>query len=281
MKKQIIADYDGIEWLYSPDWEYKDYGDCKRHLQMIIPYKREWNDGETVPIILFIPGSIWYKQELYNDIPKLTRLAERGYAIAVLEYRESTIAKFPAQIEDVSNALEFLTGKAEQFHFDMNNVFLMGNSSGGHVAMMSMLMNAHGLCKPFLNVKGVISESGSTDLLICAKAPLAPWMKKRPSTDLLGIDTIEGNEELAKKASCSMYITENIELPPVLLLHSENDPVVSVENSRMLFDKLESTHHDVDYFELKDSDAHCGPVFFTDGILDIIQEFIDGKTNRT
>lgn len=275
MKAKLEVKNQELEWLYSPDWEYYDYGNCKRHLQMLFPFKREWKQDEKFPIILMIPGSAWHKQELYNDIPKFTKLAERGFAIAVLEYRESDISKFPAQVEDVSNALAFLTTKAEQFHFDMNRIFLMGNSSGGHVAMMSVLYNAHGLCKTLPNIRGVISESGSTDILTCAKEPLPPWMKVRPSTVLLGIEQIEGNEEIAEKASCAMYISEDVKLPPVLLFHSENDPVVSVENSRLLYEKLSSTHHEVYYYELEGNDAHGGNDFFDSKILDIIQEFCD------
>ena len=134
MKENLKVKNQDLEWLYSPDWEYYDYGNCKRHLQMLLPFKREWKQDEKFPIILMIPGSAWHKQELYNDIPKFTKLAERGFAIAVLEYRESDISKFPAQIEDVSNALDFIATKAEQFRFDINRIFIMGNSSGGHVA---------------------------------------------------------------------------------------------------------------------------------------------------
>lgn len=275
MKSMLEVNCTDLEWLYSPDWVYFDYGNCKRHLQMLLPFKGKWEQDEKFPVILMIPGSAWHKQELYNDIPKFIKLAERGFAIAVLEYRESDLSRFPAQIEDVSNALNFIDTKAEQFHFDMNRIFLMGNSSGGHVAMMSVLHDAHGLCKPMPNIRGVISQCGSTDILICAKEPLPLWMEVRPSTVLLGIEQIEGNEELAEKASCAMYITEDVELPPVLLFHSENDPVVSVENSRLLYEKLNNTHHEVYYYELEGSDAHCGNTFFDSKILNIIQKFCD------
>lgn len=275
MKKKLKINAQELQWLYSPDWEYYDYGNCKRRLQMLLPYKREWQQDEKFPIILMIPGSAWHKQELYNDIPKFAKLAERGFAIAVLEYRESDLSKFPAQIEDVSNALDFIAAKADQFHFDKNRIFLMGNSSGGHIAMMSVLFHAHGRCKPLPDIRGVICQSGSTDILICAQEPLLPWMKVRPSTVLLDVERIEGNEEIAKRASCAMYITEDVTLPPILLFHSENDPVVSVENSRHLYDKLSSTHHEVCYYELEGNDEHGGNTFFSSAILDIIQAFCD------
>lgn len=127
--------------------------------------------------------------------------------VAAMEYRESDIAAFPAQVEDVGNALQFIPTVADRFHIDMSRIFLMGNSSGGHIAMMSVLFNAHGLCRPLPKISGVISESGAADLLVCAREPLPSWMKTRPSAVLLGVDTIEGNEALAEKASCAMYIT--------------------------------------------------------------------------
>ena len=190
-----------------------------------------------------------------------------------MEYRESDIAIFPAQIEDVYNALKFIPQIADNFHIDTSKIFIMGNSSGGHIAMMSVLFNAHGLCGALPKISGVICESGSTDLLVCAKEKLPPWMKIRPSAALLGVDKIEGHEELAQKASCVMYITENIKLPPILLIHSEYDPFVSVENSRILYEKLIASNHDVSYYEIEGNDAHGGAVYYSDTVLDIIQGF--------
>lgn len=272
-KIKIAADSSEIQCLYSQDWEYYDYGNCKRHLQILFPYKPEMRADEKYPLILFIPGSAWHKQEMYNDIPQYALLAKRGFVVAAMEYRESDIAVFPAQIEDVYNALNFIPSIADNFHIDTSKIFIMGNSSGGHIAMMSVLYNAHGLCKALPKISGVICESGSTDLLVCAKEELPPWMKIRPSAVLLGFDKIEGHEELAKKASCSMYISEDIELPPILLMHSEYDPIVSVENSRILYEKLAASSHDVFYYELEENDAHGGITYFNDRILDIIKEF--------
>lgn len=272
-KIKISTDPNQTQCLYSQDREYYDYGDCKRHLQILFPYRQEMSEDDKYPLILFIPGSAWHKQEMYNDIPQYALLAKRGFVVAAMEYRESDIAAFPAQIEDVYNALHFIPTIAGNFHIDTEKIFLMGNSSGGHIAMMSVLFNAHGLCGALPAISGVICESGSTDLLICAREKLPPWMKIRPSAVLLGIDEIEGHEELAQKASCFPYISEDIMLPPILLIHSENDPIVSVENSRTLYEKLTDFHHTAFYYELEENDAHGGAVFYDSAILDIVQEF--------
>lgn len=271
--KKLFVKNEETEWLFAPDWEYYDYGDCKRHLELIFPYRREWTSDERFPVVLFIPGAAWHKQELYNSIPQYARLAELGFVVAVLECRELEIAKFPAQIEDVAHAVAHLETIAEQFHMDMNRLFLAGNSSGGHIAMMAALFRAHGLCKPFREPKGIFLESASTDILTCAKDPLPPWMTTRPSAGLLGVDSIEGNEELARKASCSMYIEETINLPPVLLLHGDADTVVSVENSRILYDKLNAAKKKVVYYELAGID-HGGAPFWEKEVLDVIKMFL-------
>lgn len=105
-------------------------------------------------------------------------------------------------------------------------------------------------------------------------------MKIRPSAVLLGVDKIEGHEELAEKASCSMYISENIELPPILLMHSEFDPIVSVANSRILYEKLVASHHNVVYYELAENNAHGSATYYDDSILDIVQEFCKKCVSR-
>lgn len=270
---KVFTGSNEVQWLYSQDWEYHDYGNCKRYLQIIFPYKREMKKEEKYPLILFIPGSAWHKQEMYNDIPQYATLAKCGYVVAVMQYRESDIALFPAQVDDVCNALKFIPTIAENFHIDAERIFLMGNSSGGHIAMMTTLFSEHGLCEKITKISGVILESASTDILICSKAPLPPWMQVRPSAALLGVDKIEGNEELAKKASCEMFITKEINLPAVLLLHSELDPIVSVENSRVLYDTLVAAGHQADYYELEGNDAHGGATYYDSQVLNIIQKF--------
>ena len=56
---------------------------------------------------------------------------------------------------------------------------------------------------------------------------------------------------MARKASCVTYVTEDVSLPPILLMHSQDDPVVSVDNTRTLYERLIQTQHPVTYYELK------------------------------
>lgn len=97
MKKTIRVECQGPEWLYVPGVVYGEYGDTKRELQLFVPYRQEWKEDERYPLVLFIPGSAWYRQEMYNSLPAFSRLAERGFVVAAVQYWESTITRYPAQ----------------------------------------------------------------------------------------------------------------------------------------------------------------------------------------
>lgn len=120
--QKLKIEFDDLEWLYVPDEVYADYDGCKRCLQLFIPYRQKLAAEETFPLVLFIPGSAWYHQELYNSLPAYSRLAERGIVTAILRFRESTIAPFPAQVEDAKAALRFLAARAEDYHIDTERI---------------------------------------------------------------------------------------------------------------------------------------------------------------
>lgn len=96
------------EWLYVPDVEYADYPEGKRRLQLIMPYRRVWEKPESFPLVVYVPGAAWHRQEMYNSLPCYSHLAERGVVFAAVQTRESELAKYPAPLIDIKNAIRFL-----------------------------------------------------------------------------------------------------------------------------------------------------------------------------
>jgi len=76
--KTITVTTNEPEWLYVPDIVYWETKELKRCLQLIIPYKTDWKKDEKVPLVLFIPGSAWHKQEMYNNIPARAKALSIG-----------------------------------------------------------------------------------------------------------------------------------------------------------------------------------------------------------
>lgn len=269
--KRLVVEKKELEWLYVPDVEYYEYENCKRYLQLIIPYKRNWKENKKYPLILFIPGSAWHRQELYNSIPARAELAKRGFAVAIVQYRESELDIFPAQVIDIKNALRFLPSLAEQFHFDTENIFISGDSSGGHIALLTGLTAEYDELDLDLNKKqsykinGIISYCAPTDMM------LSEGMG--PIEDLLGTDNVFNAVDLAKSASCATYLSKERTIPPILMFHGTQDEIVNIKHSRNFFEELRKFDKEVEYYELE-GEEHCAPTFWENEILDIVEKFL-------
>ncbi|HZK34549.1 MAG TPA: alpha/beta hydrolase [Bacillota bacterium] len=275
---KISVTYSETEWLYAPDELYYENEGCKRGLQLFIPYRREWKQDASYPVLLYVPGAAWYRQEMYNDIPKVCKLAEHGIVVAMVQVRELDIAAFPAPIEDMHRAASYLIENATKFHIDPSRIFLAGHSSGGHIALMTGFTKANGVWGPETvgmkdySIRGIIAQAAPSDLILCQKEELPPWMKTRPTADLLGVKRVEDHPDLAMQASCELYIKEGLALPPVLLFHGNRDEVVSVDHSRKLYKALKDKKQAVKYYEL-DGVGHSGNAFWSKELLDISRDF--------
>jgi len=181
----VTVDNSQKEWHYIPNVEYADYGDCKRTLQLFDPYRKEWNPEKTYPLLIFVPGSAWYEQEIYKHIPRYAKLAERGHIVAIMQYRDSTMETFPAQIQDLKAAVRFLVMHKEEYRIDESRIFVGGNSSGGHTALLAAMTKAYQKYDtelyPDVNyeIKGVIAESAPADMMLYNNIPLEEGKKIR------------------------------------------------------------------------------------------------------
>ncbi len=77
------------EWLYAPDYSYAQRAGAALCMQLIFPYRSDMPQQERYPLVLFVPGAAWYRQEMYNSVPQWAKLAE--------QVRSSKEAKFPTQ----------------------------------------------------------------------------------------------------------------------------------------------------------------------------------------
>jgi acetyl esterase/lipase len=98
-------------------------------LQVLLP-PMEPESQDLFPCVLFVQGSAWFEQELGWSLPPLAEFSRRGYLIAVVQYRPSTVAAFPAQVKDAKSAVRFLRRRAADFHIDASRMVLWGDSSG-------------------------------------------------------------------------------------------------------------------------------------------------------
>src|SRR5947207_419450 len=101
----------------------------------------------------------------------LGKLVAQGFAVASVDYRLSTEARFPAQAHDLKAAIRFLRAEGERLHVDSSRIVVVGSSAGGHLAALIGVTNQVaelegllGHLKYSSSVQGIISLYGASNL---------------------------------------------------------------------------------------------------------------------
>lgn len=211
----------------------------KHRLDLYLPVKM----NPATPLIVWVHGGGWMVNDKYADMSYMKNtirtILEKGYAFASIDYRHSTTAPFPAQIQDCNQALAFLYQHAEKYAYDKNRICLIGFSAGGHLASL-LALSANNRIADFyadhkpapFRIKTVIDFYGPADLLamIPRNGSLSDSIST-PESHLLGATPLH-RPDLAKRASPVTYIDKND--PPFLIIHGQKDESVPPAQSVLL-----------------------------------------------
>src|SRR5262245_39122988 len=92
-----------------------------------------------LPVIIWLHGGGWRHGDR-RLCPNLSRyFAERGFAMASIDYRLSGEATFPAQVHDVKAAIRWIRAHAEVYGLDSQRLGLWGSSAGAHLGALVAL----------------------------------------------------------------------------------------------------------------------------------------------
>ena len=267
---------------YHKDVVYKSVDSLSLTLQILQP--RMGGSG-SMPCILFVRGSGWEKQNPYDRIPRMCDFARRGYVVAIVEHRHSGIAKFPSPLEDVKTAVRFMRANAGNYDVDPDNIFLWGESSGGHLALMAAITGEDkfvdkGYVDASCEVNGVIAFYPPTDFVQFGKYPTIVDALSGDGLlgKLLGCPVV-GNEKAAMEASPVGNVDRRHPSAPVFLTHGTSDFVVPFNQSEMLVRKLRQYNHEVRWYPVKGA-IHDGWEFFSPEMYDRIEDFINSNIKR-
>ena len=120
---------------------YADDTLTKHLLDVYVPQGAKGN----LPLVVWIHGGAWMLNDKYADMGYMKNTVkgfiDSGYALASINYRYSTDAVFPAQIQDCNEAIEYLFNHAAQYKIDRSRIAVIGFSAGGHLASLLALSN--------------------------------------------------------------------------------------------------------------------------------------------
>ncbi|MCL2629026.1 MAG: alpha/beta hydrolase [Oscillospiraceae bacterium] len=219
------------------DITYRVVNGIELKLDMFLP-----DEAEAPPLIFWVHGGAWLMGDrkwcgMKNQI-------ERGYAVVSVDYRLSTVAPFPACIEDCKYALAFLRENADKYPIDLNRVCAVGDSAGGHLVSLMGTSAGHKDWEPEgadCSVQAVINYYGP--VLAKSSTPVEEGEPPVLST-LLGSPIFSAKGRMAASAANPITYIDGTE-PPFLIIHGDRDTTVPIEQSYALRNALEEEKTDV------------------------------------
>lgn len=169
------------------------------------------------------------------DFWAIERFCDAFNCVAVAPiYRHSYEAQYPAAVNDVHAAYQYMLDNADALAIDPNNIVITGQSTGAHLALaLGFRLKRYGICP-----KGIVASlpqtddrtdsniySGSWDS-VAQRNALFQWMGENANSYFVG------PEALANKAT----IADCIGFPPCFIHTAEFDP--DRDSNREFYGKL-------------------------------------------
>jgi acetyl esterase/lipase len=238
------------------------------------------NTTANTPLIIWVHGGAWMLNDKYADMGYMKNtirmFIENGYALASIDYRHSTTAIFPAQIQDCNQAVEFLYTNADKYKLDKKRFALIGFSAGGHLAsLLALSSNSNipdfyaGGKKPGFRISAVVDFYGPSEFLLFYGFA-NPDATGDPISTLLGSSPLK-RPDLSKKASPCTYVDKDD--PPFFIVHGEKDQDVPPAQSYLLKSYLDLAGVQNEILIVKDA-PHYGEMFDAEEIRTKLLSFL-------
>lgn len=230
------------------------------------------------PVLIYYHGGAWVggNKITVNNARfhgAFNALRELGYAIISPSYTlaKFKVSPFPACIEDAIDVISWIEQNASTYNFDTNNLGVIGESAGGHLALMTAYANIEKFTTPYsVPLNYVVAIYPPTDLGKLYKDQKEMQGRVQASTSGLPVSiqeyfdinqylfgfNAEKNRakvsELTQLYSPIHYVKK--EIPKTLIIHGNKDRVVPISQSILLKEKTESMGVPVQFHVLEGVD---------------------------
>jgi len=235
------------------------------------------------PLVVWVHGGAW-RSGTKAQAPM--QFVEHGVAVASLDFRQSTDARFPAMIYDIKAAIRFLRANADKYGYRSERIAIAGNSSGGHLAALVGVTNGKKELEgtegddrsQSSSVQAIVVYYGASDLTTILKqsTPFGVNMRE-PALRLLLGDLPENSQALARLASPVFHVDRTS--PPLYLLHGDQDPQMPINQAHELQGAYQKLGLDAT-FDVVHGAAHGGDAFFASEHLTPVLAFLRRTIGR-
>jgi acetyl esterase/lipase len=209
------------------------------------------------PVLVQVYGGAWQRGVPSDKSGFANWLASSGYVVIAIDYRHAPAWRWPAQIDDVNEALTWVGAHAHEYDGDTSRVVLMGRSAGAHLATMA------GWFTSPIHIRGVVSYYGPVDLTEAFKNPPSPDPLRIRSVEeaLLGGTLDQMPDRYADASTITHVRAGTTPLPPTLLIYGGRDHIVEPKYGALLVNALRARGTSVAYLEIPWADHAFDEVF--------------------
>lgn len=112
-------------------------GKGREHLLDIYsPTPLDGEAPEKLPVIVTVHGGGYVTNNKECNRPHGMYFASKGYKVVNLNYTIQPEAEFDLEMREINAAFNWIGANADRYGFDLDNVFLTGDSSGGHLVLL-------------------------------------------------------------------------------------------------------------------------------------------------
>ncbi len=193
------------------------------------------------PVVLMVHGGGWAKRSR-DDMAGISRkLARHGYAVFNVSYRFAPRYTYPAQLQDMAQALQWIAQNAEDYDLDTERVNAWGYSAGAHLAALIASIDKPGIAvdttSSLPRIRSVVAGGIPSDLRKYSGSPIV--------MRFMGGDRHEMPERYAD-ASPAYHVSSDD--PPVFLYHGELDFLVTKDQATDYYEALTAANIDAELY---------------------------------
>jgi acetyl esterase/lipase len=196
------------------------------------------------PGVIVIHGGGWREGDKEGMLADFcVPFVRHDFVVANVEYRLAKVATAPAAVNDVLQAAHWFRDHASRYKVDPDQIIVIGDSAGGHLALMVGMTPASAGLGPSIRIAAVINFYGISDVADQLQGPhrqpyAVEWVPEQP-----------GRMELAGRLSPITYVRRG--LPPILTLHGDADEVVPYDQSVRLHRALKESGDDAELITIQ------------------------------
>lgn len=112
-------------------------GDARWHLlDVYSPTPLDVENPEKLPVIVEVHGGGYLTNNKECNRPHGMYFASKGYKVVNINYTLQPEAEFDQELREINAAFNWIGANADKYGFDLDNVFLTGDSSGAHLSLL-------------------------------------------------------------------------------------------------------------------------------------------------